>query len=153
MSPPSVSFETTLKAIGNNTGIVVPGELIEELGAGSRPAVLVNLNGHEFPNTVGVMRGEHMISVSAAIRKETGLQGGDAIKVVLTLNDTPRAVTIPDELESVFKQNPSARTFFDTLSNSLQRYHAENVAASKNSETRQRRAEKTIALFLAGRKR
>ena len=46
--PNSVSFETTLTAAGNNTGIVVPAELVEALGAGKRPAVLVNVNGHEY---------------------------------------------------------------------------------------------------------
>ena len=41
---PSVSFDTTVTATGNNTGIVVPGNLIDDLGAGSRPAVVVTVN-------------------------------------------------------------------------------------------------------------
>ena len=36
-TPPTVTFETTLSAFGNNTGIVVPPELIDALGAGKRP--------------------------------------------------------------------------------------------------------------------
>ena len=42
-APKSVSFETTVTATGNNTGIVVPPEVIEELAAGKRPPVLVNV--------------------------------------------------------------------------------------------------------------
>jgi len=72
-SPRTVTFDTTLTATGNNTGIVVPAELIEQLGAGRRPAVTVEVNGYSYPNTVGVMDGEHMVSVSAAVRKATGL--------------------------------------------------------------------------------
>jgi hypothetical protein len=46
-NPNSVTFETTVAATGNNTGIVVPDEVIEQLAAGRRPPVLVNLNGYE----------------------------------------------------------------------------------------------------------
>ena len=69
-------FKTTLTATGNNTGIVVPADLVvDKLAAGKRPAVVVNVNGYEYRNTVGSMGGKHMISVSAAIRKVTGLRG------------------------------------------------------------------------------
>ena len=36
--PSSASFETTLTASGNNTGIVVPEGVIEQLGAGEASA-------------------------------------------------------------------------------------------------------------------
>lgn len=75
--PKSVTFEATVAATGNNTGIVVPGEVIEQLAAGKRPPVLVIVNGYEYRSTVGVMGGRHMISVSAAVRTATGLKGGD----------------------------------------------------------------------------
>ncbi len=149
----SVTFETTLTATGNNTGIVVPAELIDELGAGRRPAVLVDVNGYQYQNTVGVMRGQHMISVSAAVREATGLRGGDAITVTLTLADAPRTVTVPPDLDAAFAAHPPARAFFEGLSNSLQRYHIDNINGAKAPETRQRRVEKTIALFLEGRQR
>ena len=77
----SVTFDATVTATGNNTCIVVPDEIIGQFGAGRRPAVVVNLNGYEYRNTVGVMGGRHMISISAAIRKETGLTAGDPIHV------------------------------------------------------------------------
>jgi len=83
--PASATFETTVTATGNNTGIVVPEEVIEQLGAGKRPALLVNLNGYEYRTTAGVMGGRHMVSVSAAVRKATGLGGGDPVRVTLTV--------------------------------------------------------------------
>ena len=86
--PDSVTFETTVAVTGNNTGIVVPEEAIEQLAAGKRPPVLVHVNGYEYRNTVGVMGGRYMISISAAVRKATGLKGGDPIRVTLTVADT-----------------------------------------------------------------
>jgi Bacteriocin-protection, YdeI or OmpD-Associated/Domain of unknown function (DUF1905) len=151
--PASVEFDTTVTAAGNNTGIVVPDELIERLGAGRRPGVVVNVNGYEYRNTVGVMAAKHMISISAAIRKETGLKGGDPIHVVVTVADTPREVTIPDDFAAALAADPEAKAFFDKLSNSLQRYHVDNINAAKTAETRQRRIEKAIALFREGKQR
>jgi hypothetical protein len=151
--PKVVRFETTLTATGNNTGIVVPAALIDELGAGKRPPVLVDVNGYRYPNTVGVMGGKFMISVSAAVRKATGLNGGDAIKVTLTLADTPRSVSVPPDLDKAFRSNKQARAFFDSLSNSLQRYHVDNINAAKTDETRQRRIDKAVGLFLEGKPR
>ena len=40
-------FETTMTLSGNNTGIEVPPEVIEALGAGRKPPVQVTVNG--FP--------------------------------------------------------------------------------------------------------
>jgi antitoxin component of MazEF toxin-antitoxin module len=65
----SVAFDTTVTASGNTTGIVVPPELIEALGAGRRPAVVVQLNGYEYRTSVGVMGGQHLVSISAAVAR------------------------------------------------------------------------------------
>ena len=151
--PKSVTFETTVAASGNNTGIVVPDEVIEQLAAGKRPPVLVNVNGYEYRNTVGVMGGRHMISISAAVRNATGMQGGDPIRVTLTVADTAREVDVPADFAAALAADERARAFFEMLSNSMQRYHVDNINAAKSADTRQRRIDKAIALFLDGRQR
>jgi hypothetical protein len=151
--PNSVTFETTVAASGNNTGIVVPDEVIERLAAGKRPPVLVNVNGYEYRNTVAVMGGRHMISISAAVRNVTGLKGGDPIRVTLTVADTAREVDVPADFAATLAADERARAFFEKLSNSMQRYHVDNINAAKNADTRQRRIDKAIALFLDGKQR
>lgn len=153
MNERGVSFDTAVTATGNNTGIVVPDDIIARLGAGRRPAVTVDVNGYQYRNTVGVMGGKHMVGISAAIRKATGLQGGDPIHVTLTLADAPPEVDMPDDFAAALTADPPAQTFFATLSNSLQRYHVDNINAAKAAETRQRRIEKAISLFRERRKR
>jgi hypothetical protein len=64
----TATFRTIIGAFGNNAGIEVPPEVIAALGAEQRPAVLVNVDGYEYRNTVGVMGGKHLISVNAAVR-------------------------------------------------------------------------------------
>ena len=153
IEPTSVTFETTVTADGNNTGIVVPAEVIDRLAAGKRPPVLVDVNGHEYRTTVGVMGGRHMISISAAVRSATGLKGGDPIRVTLTVADTPREVEVPADFAAALAADERAAAFFEKLSNSLQRYHVDSINAAKSAETRQRRVEKAIALFRDGKRR
>ena len=151
--PNSVTFETTVAASGNNTGIVIPDEVIGQLAAGKRPPVLVNVNGYEYRNTVGVMGGRHMISISAAVRSATGLKGGDPIRVTLTVADTAREMDVPADFAAALAADERARAFFEKLSNSMQRYHVGNINAAKSADTRQRRIDKAIALFLDGKQR
>jgi Bacteriocin-protection, YdeI or OmpD-Associated/Domain of unknown function (DUF1905) len=151
--PKSVTFETTVAASGNKAGIVVPDEVIEQLAAGRRPPVLVSVNGYEYRNTVAVMGGRHMIGISAAVRSATGLTGGDPIRVTLTVADTPREVSVPADFAAALAADERARAFFEKLSNSMQRYHVDSINAAKSADTRQRRIDKAIALFLDGKPR
>lgn len=151
--PNSATFETTVTASGNNTGIVVPEKVIGQLAAGRRPAVLVDLNGYQYRNTVGVMGGKYMISISAAIRRATGLNGGDPIRVRLTVADAPPEAVVPADFAAALAADEQASAFFGQLSNSMQRYHIDNVSSAKSADTRQRRIDKAIALFREGKQR
>ena len=152
-TPTAAVFETTVAAHGNNTGIVVPDEVIEQLGAGKRPPVHVDVNGYEYRSTVAVMSGKFMIGISAAVREATGLKGGDPIRVTLTVATTPREVVIPPDFAEALAAEDGTRAFFDNLSNSVQRYHVDNVNGAKTPETRQRRVQKAVALFREGKQR
>jgi hypothetical protein len=148
-----VTFETTLRASGNNTGIPVPGEVIEQLRRGKRPPVLVSVNGYDYRSTVAVMGGQYLIGLSAAVRAATGLEGGDPISVTLKVADSPREVDVPDDFAAAMDGQEPARQFFDLLPNSLQRYHVDNINAAKTPETRERRINKAVGVFLAGKRR
>ena len=149
----SVTFETTLAASGNNTGIEVPPELVERLGAGRRPPVTVDLGGYAYRSTVAVLGGRYLVGVSAAVRQATGLGAGDPVRVTLTLAETPREVDVPADLAAALAADEQAGAFFAALSNSLQRYHVDTVNGARTAETRQRRIDKALALFRAGVKR
>ena len=150
--PTAVSFDTTLSTHGNSTGIEVPDEVIERLGHGRRPPVLVDLGGHSYRSTVAVMGGRHLLSVSAAVGAATGLRGGDPVRVTLRVAHSPQEVDVPDDLAESLAA-AGVRPFFDSLSNSLQRYHVDSVEAARSPQTRQRRIDKAVTLFLEGKKR
>ena len=150
---PSTTFTTHLEGEGGKIGLTVPDDVITALGGGSRPPVSVDLNGYSFRYTVGVMGGQHMIGVSKDVRAATGLGAGDPVTVTLTLDTTPRDVPMPDDFGEALAARPTAKAFFEGLSNSLQRYHVGNVESAKNAETRQRRIAKAVDLFLEGKQR
>jgi antitoxin component of MazEF toxin-antitoxin module len=137
---------------GSTTGVVIPPEVLEELGAGKRPSVRATLAGYEYRTTLGVMNGATMLSVSAAVRESAGVEAGDEVEVELVVDTSPREVDVPDDLATAMA-DAGVRPFFDGLANSLQRYHVDQVVGAKQPETRQRRIDKAVALFREGKKR
>lgn len=142
-------FETTMFLSGNNTGIEVPPDVIEGLGAGRKPPVVVTVNGYEYRSTVAVMGGRYLIPFSSDKRSATGIQGGDPIVVDLEVDTAPRTVEVPDDLAAALEAAPGARAAFDALSPSARKAHVTNVESAKAEETRQRRIA-SIAAKLAG---
>jgi len=137
-----------MSQVGNNTGIEVPPEVIEALGAGKRPPVVVVVNGYEYRSTVAVMGGRFMISFSSDKRAATGIAGGDPIVVDLELDTAPRTVEVPADLAAALEA-AGARAAFDALSPSARKAHVTAVEGAKAAETRQRRID-GIAAKLAG---
>ncbi len=145
------SFKTTLHQTGNNTGIVVPPEVVEKLGGGKKPAVNVTVNGYAYRSTIATMAGQSMISFSSDKRAATGLKGGDAISVTLELDAAPRVMEVPPDLQAALEQDKAAKAFFGTLSYSNQRRHIDPINEARTPETRARRIEKSVALFHEGK--
>jgi hypothetical protein len=130
---------------GNNTGIEVPADVVEALGAGKRPPVVVKVNGFEYRSTVAPMGGRYLLPFSAARRNESGIKGGDAIDVELTLDTAPRTVDVPDDLRAALDASPTAAAGWEKLSNSNRKAQVESVQGAKAVETRARRIAAIVA--------
>ncbi|MGH3676908.1 MAG: YdeI/OmpD-associated family protein [Mycobacterium sp.] len=138
-------FSTTMFQDGNNTGIEVPADVVEALGAGKRPPVVVNVNGYEYRSTVAVMGGKYLLPFSSDRRKESGIGGGDAIDVELTLDTAPRTVDVPADLQAALDASPAASAAWDKLSYSNRKAHVTSVLEAKAAETRARRIAGIVA--------
>jgi hypothetical protein len=145
---PRARFRTSLLAAGKTaTGIEVPPELIERLGAGKRPAVVVTIGSCTYRTTVGVMGGRSLIPVSADNRRQAGIAAGDAIDVALELDTAPRHVELPADLAEALGKDDAARRFFEGLSASQKKWHVQQVESAKTPETRQRRIGKSMEML------
>jgi hypothetical protein len=132
-------FSTTLFQSGNNTGIEVPPELVERLGAGKRPPVLVTVNGFRYPSTIASMGGRFLIPFSSDKRAATGIAGGDAIEVELGLDAAPRVIEPTPDLAEALAANPDAAAAWERLAPSHRKAHVTAIEGAKAAETRARR--------------
>ncbi len=148
-------FRTTLNLAGKTaTGFVVPPEVVESLGAGKRPPVVVTLNGtYTYRNTVAIYGDTYLLGVSAEHRAASGVKAGDELDVDLELDTAPREVTVPPDFGAALDAEPAARTTWDGLSYSNRSWHVLNIEGAKTDETRQRRIEKSIATLRDGKPR
>jgi hypothetical protein len=140
----AMRFETTLFQTGNNTGIEVPPEIVEELGGGKRPAVNVTVNGYSYRSTIASMGGKLLIPFSSDKRATTGLAGGDPISVELSLDTAPRTVEVPADLADALEA-AGVREAFDALAPSAKKADVGNVEGAKAEETRARRIAAIVA--------
>ena len=127
------------------TGVEIPDEVVEALGAGKRPPVRVTVNGYEYRSSVASMGGRFMLGLSAEVRAGAGVSAGDEIELELQLDDAPREVEVPGDLAQALADSPAARQAFEALSYSNRRRLVLAVEAAKAAETRQRRVAKTVA--------
>lgn len=146
-----MKFTTTIVQMGNNTGIAVPSEVVEELGAGKKPPVKITLKGYTYRSSIAVMGGKYMVSLSAENRKNAGVQGGETLEIEIVVDTEKREITIPPDLQAALDANPEAKAFFEKMSYSNKRRHVEPIEAAKAPETRQRRIEKSVQLFSEGK--
>jgi hypothetical protein len=145
-------FHTTiLQSDKTATGIRIPDEIVEGLGAGKRPPIKVTINGFTYRSTVAVMGGDCMVGVSAVYRAGRGVAGGDEVVVEIELDTERRVVTVPGDFAAALVAEPAARRTFDTLSTSNKCWHTSQIEGAKSDETRQRRITKSIAALREGR--
>ncbi|MGK5113113.1 YdeI/OmpD-associated family protein [Geodermatophilus sp. CPCC 205506] len=144
-------FRTTIELGGKTaTGMQVPAEVVEALGAGKRPAVTVTVGGHTYRSTVAPYTGAYYLPLSAENRTAAGIAAGDTVEVEVELDTAPRVVEVPADLAAALDAEPEARRRFDALSYSHQRRHVLAVEGAKAEATRQRRVASAVAMLLEG---
>src|SRR5438874_8557424 len=142
----AMRFRTTILQSGKTaTGIRIPDDVVEGLGAGRRPAITVTIRGYTYRSTIAVMGDAYMVGVNADNRTAAGVKGGDEVDVEIKLDTAPREISVPAELASALDAEPDARRTFDGLSNSNKSWHVYQVNGAKTDETRQRRIAKSVA--------
>ena len=143
-----MKFRAELQLDGKTaTGITVPQDVLDSLGAGRRAAVVVTINGYTYRSTIGSMGGVAKIPVSSAVRTAAGVSAGDTLDVELVVDDAPREVSVPDDLAAALADAPEARDFFAHLSYSHKHAYVNWIEQAKKPETRASRVTQTVAML------
>ncbi|MEU8227769.1 YdeI/OmpD-associated family protein [Kribbella sp. NPDC048915] len=143
-----------LLATGKNTaGFEIPESVLESLGGGGRPKVVVTVNGFTFRTSIARMGGRYLLGVSADRRTEAGVAPGDVLELEIELDTAPRELETPEPLAAALAADVKAKAFWDTLSYSNRQWHVLQVTSAKTDATRDRRIVKSLTMLRAGRAR
>ena len=129
---------------GTTAGFVIDPAVVEELGGGRRPKVVVTINGTSFRTSIASMGGQFLLGVSNENRKLTGTAAGDTVELELTLDVAPRTVEVPPDFAEALALVPGAREAFDRLADSHRKEHVRAIEEAKKPETRARRIDKAV---------
>jgi hypothetical protein len=146
-------FRTVILAAGKTaTGIEIPPEVVESLGAGRKPPIRVTIGAHTYRSTVASRGDRYLVGVSAENRAAAGVAAGDEVDVDIELDTEPREVAVPPDLVEALAAEPDARGFYDGLSYSQQQRLVLPIEQAKQPETRERRVAKALAMLRERRK-
>jgi hypothetical protein len=144
-------FRTTVVLGGKTaTGLQVPDDVVEALGAGKRPPVVVTVGGYTYRTTVAPMGGSFWVPLSAEHREAAGVQADEEVDVSVALDTAPREVAVPEDLAAAF--DDAVRAQFDALAFSHRKEWVRWIEEAKKPETRTARIEKTVESLRAGKK-
>ncbi len=90
------------------------------------------------------------LPVKAEIRKKINKTEGDSVRVILYPDNEP--LEVPDEMLLCLEDEPQALKFFNSLSESEQKYYIQWVYSAKKDETKVNRLAKTIDRLLLKQK-
>jgi hypothetical protein len=140
-----VRFDATIELGGKTaTGFAVPDDVVEALGSGKRPKVVVTIAGHTYRSTVASMGGRSMVPLSAENRQAAGVSAGDQVTVDVELDQAERVLEVPDDLAAAISSDAEAQAFWESISYSRQRRIVMSVDGAKAVETRARRIAKSV---------
>jgi hypothetical protein len=141
----AITFNTTIKGTPDGpAGIEVPPEVIAELGTSKKPPVKITLAGYTYRNTVAVMDGKFMVSLSKANREASGVKAGDTLDVTIEVDTEPRTVEVPEDLAEALAAKPGATEAFEKAAPSRKKEFVRQVEEAKSQETRERRIAKIV---------
>ncbi|CAA9219011.1 MAG: hypothetical protein AVDCRST_MAG52-439 [uncultured Blastococcus sp.] len=146
-----MEFRTTVVLGGRTaTGLQVPDDVVEALGAGKRPPVVVTVGGYTYRTTVAPMGGAFWIPLAAEHREAAGVRADDEVDVRIELDTAPRDTALPGDLDAAL--DDAARSHFHALAPSHRKEWVRWVEEAKKPETRAARIEKTAAALREGKK-
>jgi hypothetical protein len=145
------AFSAPLSESGRGGGrwVQVPFDAREAFGE-ARPPVRGTVNGTPIRGRLAVYGGATYLGLRREIREAAGIEVGDLVEVVLELDDEPREVEVPAELDAALSGDAGPRAVFDALAFTHRREYAEWVGEAKRPETRVRRAERALEMLRDG---
>ena len=146
------TFTAEIELFGKTaTGFMVPPDVVEALGKGKRPPVVIELSGYSYRTTIAPYGDDFFVPLNRKNREASGLTAGDTVEIGISFDAEPRTIDPPDDLAAALSTRPEAETYFDRLSYSHRREYVEWIEEAKKQETRERRIAKALDMLAEGK--
>lgn len=103
---------------------------------------------YTFRSTICKMDGACWIPLRKSHREPAGVAAGDTVRIRLELDDQPRVVDAPTDLQKALKA-AKVLDAWKAMSFTHQREHVEAITEARKPETRARRIEKCVDMVRA----
>lgn len=135
------------------TFVEFPYDVEKEFGTKGQVKVKATFDGYEYRGSLAKMGHHcHCLGITQKIRKEINKQTGDLVHVVITKDNAPRIVQIPEDFKRELEENKEAKNVFCSLSYSNQKRFVEWITSAKKIETRDKRLKGSVSMLLEGTK-
>src|SRR5262245_11570082 len=130
-------------------GLEVPQQVVEALGGGKRPRVIITINDHSWRSRVAIMRGRFLLGLSNANRQAARVVTGEEVEIELELDSEPPTVSVSPDFARALDADPAARGAYERLSHGRKRELVHAIDGAKKPETRKRRIDRALATLQA----
>jgi Bacteriocin-protection, YdeI or OmpD-Associated/Domain of unknown function (DUF1905) len=125
-------------------GIEVPATVVESLGKGKKPPVIVTIGAYSWRSTVASMGGKYLVGIAKEHREPAGLTGDEReVEVRLALDAEPRTVDLPIDLSDALAAE-GLMDAFGRLAPSARKEWVRQIETAKSEATRLSRIGKAI---------
>ena len=152
-----LSFTATIKIIGINPYVLLPGQVLDALykqaGKATSPIqIRGSLNSHPFTQTLVKFQGKWRLYINTPMRMAAALSVGDDAVFKIEFDPEIRTVEIHPKLTKALNKNKTANKIFTSLRPSLQKEIIRYIANLKTDEAVERNTVNAIN-FLLGKQR
>ncbi len=142
------TFRATLLKVGPGYWVDVPAAVVEALGRARPVPVTVRYAGDAHASTVTPGRaGRGRLALHADVFRAGGFAVGDKLEVTLSLDRSPRTITVPPDFQRALTFRPAADAGWQQAAPSTRRVVVEQLNAIRTAATRARRIETLVEHF------
>ncbi len=146
-----LEFEATIVRLPGKMAwpvFYVPASFTEAVGTRGRINVLAKINGGEFRATLLPSSNGHYMVYNRTIREHCGKKMGEAVHVVLEVDEEPRELQLPEDVAAALAGSEAAQAQFASLPYYLRREEINQITAARRPATREKRIQALLDKLL-----
>jgi len=155
MPSKKMKFQSAVEGLGPSgawTKIHIPFDVEKQWGSKGRVSVRGTINGFKFESSIFPNGdGSHHMMLNKAILTGAKLKTGDAARVAMEADTTPRVYHAPSDLVQAMKKSLKAKTTWEAFPPGKKKYVVQWLEQAKKAETRTARISKAIAFMEKGK--